>query len=243
MKTITVMSRKGGSGKTTTVISLAAGLRRSGARVLLIDLDSQANLSYLIQGDAEGTAMDLLTGSGTAAELIHNDLISAGMDLAAADRVLTGSGIQHRLSAALNPVRDLYDYCIIDTPAALGVLTTNALTASDYVVITVQADPLSIKGIDQVTNIINAVRNKDLQILGSLTTRYNGRTVLARQMLEVIQEKAEQIGCAVYQPIRECTALRECAAMGMDIFQYAPRSNGAADYSIFIEEIRKGIEQ
>ena len=245
MKTIAIINRKGGVGKTATAQALGAGLIRRGARVLFVDLDSQTNLSYGMSAKREGRgAMKVLIGSCPIADAIQHtpmgDLIAGEESLAAADTIIDGTGKEYRLKESLEDLSGIYDYVIIDTPAALGTLTVNALTAADGVVIPVQADEYSLQGIGQLHNAITAVRkycNRDLKINGILITRYNARSILSRDMQSNLQDIAAQLGTKVYDtPIRECISVKEAQACRQDIFSYAPRSNAAKDYEAFLDE-------
>ena len=243
MKTIAIVNRKGGVGKTATAQALGAGLLRKGYSVLYIDLDSQTNLTYGLGADAAGlSSMDVLTGEATAQEAIQHtpqgDVIAGAEALAGADAAIDGTGKEYRLKEALDGLQ--YDYCIVDTPAQLGTLTVNALTAADSVVIPVQAEVYSLQGIGQLSKAIEAVKkycNHDLYIRGILITRYNGRAIISRDMQSNLEEAAQQLKTRLYStPIRECVSIKEAQAQQQDIYSYAPRSNAAKDYAAFIEE-------
>ena len=243
MEVIAIVNRKGGVGKTATAQALGAGLLRKGCSVLYIDLDSQTNLTYGLGADAAGlSSMDVLTGEVTAQEAIQHtpqgDVIAGAEALAGADAAIDGTGKEYRLKEALDGLQ--YDYCIVDTPAQLGTLTVNALTAADSVVIPVQAEVYSLQGIGQLSKAIEAVKkycNHDLYIRGILITRYNGRAIISRDMQSNLEEAAQQLKTRLYStPIRECVSIKEAQAQQQDIYSYAPRSNAAKDYAAFIEE-------
>lgn len=241
MEVIAIISRKGGVGKSVTAQALGAGLIRKGARVLYVDLDSQYNLTFAV-GAAPGGGMTALKKQIPVRAAIQHtkqgDILAGSEEMAAADTILNTKGSDRRLKGLLAGLP--YDYCIIDTPAQLGILTVNALTAADGAIVPVQADVLSLRGLAHVHQIITTVQEKsnpDLRLLGILITRYNGRSVLARDMKENIEAAAEQMGTVVFEAaIRECVAIREAQAMRKDIFTYAPRSNAAKDYGAFVEE-------
>lgn len=249
MRTYCIVSRKGGVGKTESCRALGAGLRRKGKRVLLIDLDSQANLSYTmgIVSDIPG-ACEMLYGELTAKEAIQHtkqgDIIPGSSFLSGADLHLNGKGKEYILKKALEPVKRLYDYCVIDTSAQLSTLAINALTASDCAILPVQADIYSMKGAGLVYDAINTVKqytNKSLKIEGILITRYDSRTIISRDMRENIEHQAKAMHTKVFStPIRSSVSIQEAAAKQTDIFTYAPRSNGAKDYEAFVEEVLKG---
>lgn len=245
--TVAIANRKGGVGKTATAHALGAGLIRKGYRVLFIDLDSQCNLTDALGVDVkevEASSLDVLEGSSEALETIISteggDLLPASPSLATADKVIDGVGKEYRLRDALKPLARRYDYIIIDTPPALGVLTINALTASNKVIIPAQADLYSLTGIEQLYGTIGAVQhftNKKLSIDGILLTRYVGRSIISKDMRSNLEEVAQIIETKVYKTaIRECIAIREAQATHTDVFSYSRKSNASKDYEAFIEE-------
>ncbi len=246
METIALCSRKGGTGKTATAHALGAGLKNKGRTVLYIDLDSQCNLSYGLGAQSGGiSSAEVLTGDATAKEAIQHtpqgDIIAGSEALAGADTNITATGKEYRLREALEGIKANYDFCIVDTPAALGTLTVNALTAADSLIIPVQADIFSLQGVGQLNDTIKAVKkycNQSLNIKGILITRYNARAVLSRDMQASLEETAKQLNTWLYSvPIRECIAVKEAQALQQDLFSYAPRSNAAKDYEAFINEL------
>ena len=250
-KTVAIANRKGGVGKTATAHALGAGLKRKGYRVLFIDLDSQCNLTDALgveSGSVEASSLDVLEGSSEASEAIlqteGGDLLPATPQLATADKVIDGVGKEYRLRDALQPIARRYDYIIIDTPPALGVLTINALTASNKVVIPAQADLYSLTGIEQLYGTIEAVKhftNKKLKTDGILITRYAGRSIISKDMKGNLEEVAQIIDTKVYStPIRECIAIREAQATHTDIYSSSKKSNASKDYEAFIEEFLGG---
>jgi len=243
MEVVAIVNRKGGVGKTATAQALGAGLKLKGYTVLYVDLDSQTNLSYALGADPGGlNSMDVLTGEATAQEAIQHtqqgDVIAGSEALAGADAAIDGTGKEYRLREALEGLQ--YDFCIVDTPAALGTLTVNALTAAHSVIIPAQAEVYSLQGIGQLHRTIEAVKkycNHDLYIRGILITRYNGRAIISRDMLSNLEEAARQLQTRLYDtPIRECVSIKEAQAQQQDIYSYAPRSNAAKDYLQFIDE-------
>lgn len=246
-KIISIANQKGGVGKSTTAGALSAGLRGKGFRVLTIDLDPQNNVSFATGANSDAlSAYDLLTGRATAAQAIQHtgqgDIIPAGRSLARADVELsTMTGREYRLKEALEPIRKTYDFVIIDTPPALGLLTINAMTASDNVIIAAQADIFSLQGIGQLSETIDAVKkycNHGLKLMGILLTRHSGRAILSRDMTEMIEATAAQLGTFVYESvIRENISVKEAQASRTDIFSYAPKSNASKDYAAFVDEL------
>lgn len=244
MEIITVCSRKGGAGKTATAQALGAGLVKEGYSVLYIDLDSQQNLSYALGADMEArNIMSVLLGKCKATDAIQTteqgaDIIPASEILSSADMALNDTGKEYKLKEALEGLK--YDYCIIDTPAALGTLTINALTASKSCVIPIQAEAFSLQGLQLVYGTISNVKkycNPRLKIKGILITRYSGRAILSRDMRENIEDEARRMKTKVFDTaIRENIAIKEAQALQTDIFSYAPKSNGAQDYQQFVQE-------
>ena len=245
MQVISIVNRRGGVGKTATAHALGAGLAHRGHRVLFVDLDSQSNLSFdLGVIDAPAGSLEMLTGETSAGELIRQagdnmDVIPATPELSLADTKLTRTGREYKLREALEPIRRNYDFIIIDTPPALGILTVNALTASDSCIIPAQAEIHSLQGINLLQEAIQAVQdytNPKLKVTGILLTRYNGRAILSKDMRANLEGIAQQIGTRLFDtPIRECIAIKEAQAMQTDIFKYSPRSNAVADYTPLLD--------
>lgn len=242
---ISIVNRKGGVGKTATCQALGAGLALRGHKVLFVDLDSQCNLTYALGAKiAPPSAMEVLTGTATAEDAIQHapggDIIAGSPTLAGADISIKDTGKEYRLKEALEPISEAYDYVVVDTPAALGTLTVNALTAADSVIIPVQAEIYSLQGIGQLSQAIESVRkycNQDLKIEGILITRYNSRSIISRDMQSNLEEAADQLKTRLHStPIRECVSIKEAQAQQQDIFSYAPKSNAAKDYSSLLDE-------
>ena len=247
MEVISIINRKGGVGKTATAHALGAGLMQKGFKVLFIDLDSQTNLSKGLGASLNhGSSLDVLTAEKKAEDAIQHlqagDIIAGTEALAGVDQLTGASMKENRLKDAIKGLK--YDFIIIDTPAQLGSLTINALTASDSVLIPVQADIDSLDGIGQLSRVIDTVKercNKTLYIRGILLTRYYARAVLSQDMQSNLKDIAKQLHTKLYAtPIRECIAVKEAKACKQDIFTYAPKSNAALDYLAFIEEFLKG---
>lgn len=246
MKVYSIINQKGGVGKSTTALAIGAGLSLKGFSVLYVDLDAQGNLSYTIGATTRGyNAMGVLQRPETVAEEIQHteqgDIIASSPYLAGADTTITETGKEYRLREALDRISGKYDYCIIDTPPALGILTINALTACSGAIIPAQADIYSLQGIGQLNSTIETVKrycNKDLSIMGIVLTRYNSRSIISREVAEMLDQTAEQIQTKLYKAkIRECTAIKEAQATKQNIFLYAPKSNATADYKALVDEI------
>lgn len=254
MITIATSLEKGGSAKTTTAQAIGAGLANRGEKVLFVDLDAQSNLTQsLLNGKPpEVAAIDVLTEEADITDAIvevsdNIDLLPASRKASKIDKLIGDElGREKRLVEALEDVEDDYDYCIIDTPPALGLLTINALTAADWVVIPAQTDIYALDGIYSLVKTINTVReysNPNLRVAGILLTRYNGRTNLSKLAGQRAADIAEEVGTKVFETkIREGIAVREAQAVGEDIFSYAPRSNPAKDYSNFIDELMETVK-
>ena len=249
MQTIAIICQKGGVGKTTTAGAVGAGLMRKGYRVLFIDLDAQGNLSYTMRANTQGyNAAGILQRPETTKEEIQRtdqgDIIASSIELAGADTTITATGKEYRLREALQTIAGDYDFCIIDTPPALGILTINALTACDGAIIPAQADIYSLQGIAQLYSTLEAVKrycNPSLQVMGILLTRYNPRLIIRREVAETLKETAGELHTRLYNTtIRECTAISEAAAKRQNIYDYAPKSNATADYSRLVDEITEG---
>lgn len=244
METISVTNQKGGTGKSTTALALGAALQKKGHKVLFIDLDAQGNLTYALGATGLNTlnAMELLEGRAQAGK-IQGNIIASTPELAAAEKVLNKTGKEYKLKEALQSIKPLYDYIIIDTPPSMGILTINALTASDSVIIPAQADIFSLQGITQIKETIDAVReycNKALKVKGIVLTRFNGRAIISKDLADVLKAEADKLGTKLFNTkIRECTALKEAQASQQDIFTYAPASNGASDYMQLTKEVLK----
>ena len=248
MQVIAVINQKGGVGKSTTSLSIGAGFTLKGYKVLYIDLDAQGNLSYTLKASNNGcNAMKVLQNPETIRKEIkttlQGDVIASSPSLSGADSLLIETGKEYRLKESLEFISDLYDYVIIDTPPSLGILTINALTASDGVLVPSCADIYSLQGIMQLKGTIETVRkycNNSLKILGIILTRYNSRTIISREVTEMLEQMARQLNTKLYRiKIRECTAIKESQVMRKSIFEYAPKSNASSDYKALVEEIIK----
>lgn len=252
MRTITLSNQKGGVAKTTTTGALASGLAKKGYRVIAVDLDPQCNLSLGAGADVLNmtrTLYDVFKGIATMIDLIQGtplgfDLITGGLSLAGADMDFTQTGREYMLKEALESLGKAYDFCIIDTPPTLGILTVNALTASDGVIIPLTADLYAIQGLSQLNLLIDRVRrysNRALKIYGLLITKHDERTNVSRALLDQINEVAERLDTKVFsRPIRNSVAVRESQVLKSDLFTEAPKANATLDYQAFIDELLKG---
>ena len=247
MRIISVANQKGGTAKTSTAHALATGAAYKGKRSLAIDFDPQGNLSFIMGADASRAgAYELMKQQAKAAQIVQytsqGDIIPASLNLAAADIEFSGKpGRDFFLQAALEPLQGAYDVAVIDTPPTLGTLLVNALTASDEVIIPMNADILSLQGLYQLAETIDQVKsfcNKGLKVTGILLTRYSGRTVLARDIKETIEAKCAELGIPLLNTvIRDGVAVREAQTTQESLFAYAPNSNPAKDYLQLFDEI------
>jgi chromosome partitioning protein len=255
---IGVVNQKGGVGKTTTSTNLGASLAACGKKVLMVDMDAQANLTthlgYGSKEDLEGgdqeespvefSTYDLLKGSKKAHEvIIHRsenlDLIPSNLLLSAADLELGGMvGRELLLKRALAPIKNQYDYILIDCPPALGLLSLNALAAVDQVIIPVQSEYLALHGVRQLLDTIDQVKNiynPSLIVGGVLICLHDTRKRLARAVSDTIRA---YFGDLVFDSVvRTNVALAEAPSCGQTIFEYAPKSTGAEDYEALAKEI------
>jgi len=245
MKTISFCNQKGGVAKTTSALNVASGLQNKGYKVLLVDIDPQSSLTYslgILADDLPATIYDLLKGEKTAGELIQDinglHIIPSSLELAGAELTIAGQpGREYLLKDGLKDVVK-YDFVIIDTPPSLGLLTLNALTASDCIYVPVQSDFLSIKGLKLLTDTVGMIKkriNPGLHIAGVIVTRYDSRKRLNRDAVELLQRT---FGDVLFKTIiRENVTLGEAPAAGQSVFDYDSRSNGAEDYGNLVKEI------
>ncbi len=243
--TITISNHKGGVGKTTSALNIGAGLSSLGKKVLLVDLDPQANLSQsLAVTEPERTVYGAIRGEYPLQPLPIKkglDLIPSTLDLSGAEIELSSeTGREYILRELLEPLQNNYDYILIDCPPSLGLLTVNALTASKEVFIPLQAQYLALQGLSKLVEVIEKIQkrlNKDLRIGGVFITQYDSRKVLNRNVVETIETHFKE---KVFKTkIRDNIALAEAPTAGLDIFRYQPKSYGAEDYLALCKEIIK----
>lgn len=245
---LAIINQKGGVGKSTTAQAIGSGLFLKGYKVLFIDLDAQGNITYSLGAKkSHNTILQVLTNDAKAVDCIQHteqgDIIQSSPILSGADTIIIKTGKEYRLKEALEPIKSNYDFIIIDTPPALSILTVNALTACNGVIIPAQADIFSLQGIGQLYDTIKTVKqycNPELSIKGILLTRYNSRTILSREVAEQIKLTAKELHTKLYRTkIRECTALKEAQASKQSIYTYAGKSNASLDYQELLKEILK----
>lgn len=249
-KVIALCNQKGGVGKTTTATTMAAVLQQKGYKVLLIDSDPQGNATdtYCATIDKTATLYDLLFENEPANECVQKTelglIIASDPLLAEAGKHLDGVSGAYRLRERLSPIRDDFDFIIIDTPPTLGELLTNAMTAADVVIIPVTADRYGVQGLTQLQETIASIQkytNPKIKVDGLLMVKYTWRIRLSRELHKSLKEVAEAFGTKVYQStIRESTKTREAQTVRQSLLEYAPKSTTAVDYIAFVEEFLKG---
>ena len=241
-----VANQKGGVAKTTTVLSIAAALAERGQAVLVVDLDAQADLTFSLGYDPDSldpTVHDVLVGRAPLQKTVlqHDemDVAPANIDLAGAEVVLlTRTGREYVLRAELETLRDSYDTILIDCPPSLGVLTLNALTAADRVVIPVQCETLSHRGVSQLLETIVDIQrltNRELQIAGFVATMFDGRTRHAREVLADVHARYDLQLVGV--PVRKSVRFAEAPHDGRSILAGSSRPPGADAYRIIAAEL------
>ena len=240
---ISLLNHKGGVGKTTSTINIGAALVELGKKVLLLDLDPQANLTVSLGIPRQKiTIYENMRGEAEISpyKVKENlDVVTSTLDLSGAEmELINEAGREFILRELFQPISHDYDYIIIDCPPSLGLLTLNALTASNYVLIPMQTEFLALQGLAKIKQIVDKVRfrlNKKLQIGGVIATMYDSRKVLNRDILGTIQK---YFGDKVFQTlVRDNVALAEAPARQQDIFAYNIKSNGAEDYLSLAKEI------
>jgi len=243
--TITVLSQKGGTGKTTTVRTLADAFRRAGLSVLCVDLDPQGNLSdyFDVPPDASPTVADVLGGQARAVDAVHDGILPANLGLAETELVLSGKmGRELTLKRGLREIRRSYDLVIVDCPPALGLLTVNALVAADHAMISSEAEYFSLQGVEQALEVVDLAKDSlhpDLNWLGVVLNIADMRLVHARDALRSLRE---QFGDKVFDTvIRRSVRYAESSERGVSILDYAP--DLGADYLALGAEVLERLSE
>jgi chromosome partitioning protein len=249
-RVISFANQKGGVAKTTTTINLAAAFKERGLKVLAVDLDPQGNLT-MSQGfdpDAIDRSMfDVLVHKLPLAEVIEHaevDIAVSSIDLAGAELALSSMiGRERALEKALLPVKQGYDYILVDTPPSLGILTVNALVASDSVIVPVQCEYLSLRGLVQLQNTLAMIRehlNPHVAIQGILPTMYDTRTLHSREAIEILEEN---FGSLVFSTrIRKTVRYAEAPVKGSSVLAYDPTGPAAEAYRELAKEVLDGAK-
>jgi chromosome partitioning protein len=245
---IAFANQKGGVAKTTTTLNLAVAFKEQDFNVLAVDLDPQGNLT-MSQGmdpdSVERSMFDVLVHSMPIEEIIQRaeiDVAVSSIDLAGAELALSSMiGRERALQKALLPVRSRYDFILIDTPPSLGLLTINALTASDDVIVPVQCEYLSLRGLVQLENTLSMIRenlNPSVELRGILPTMYDSRTVHSREAVEMLKEN---FGDLVFETrIRKTIRYAEAPVQGSSVLKYDPSGSAANAYRELAKEVLNG---
>ena len=247
---IAFANQKGGVAKTTSTLNLAVALAEEGKRVLTVDLDPQGNLTMsqgLNPDTIERSMYDVLVHRLPLEQVIHEgeiDLAVSSIDLAGAELALSSMiGRERALERALLPMKGGYDYVLIDTPPSLGLLTINALVASDGVIVPVQCEYLSLRGLVQLENTLSMIRenlNPHVAIQGILPTMFDGRTLHAREAVEILQEN---FGDLVFKTrIRKTVRYAEAPVKGLSVLKYEPQGSAAQAYRELAKEVMNGSQ-
>jgi chromosome partitioning protein len=254
VKLLAVANQKGGVAKTTTVQSLGVALAQQGHRVLLVDLDPQACLTYSLGFDPDeldASLHDVLVRRAKLADVRRDipgieglSVIPATIDLAGAEvHLLSRTGREHVLARALQPVVGEHDVILIDCPPSLGVLTINGLTAAEAVLVPLQCEALSHRGVGQLLDTVEDVRqfaNDALQVLGVVATMYDARTTLSRR---VLQEVEARYGLRVFDPpVPKSVRFAEAPALGRSVLEHAPGSPGAVAYQALAGQVFDSLQ-
>jgi chromosome partitioning protein len=244
-RVLVLANQKGGVAKTTTTLNLGVALRERGCRVLALDLDPQSNLSMSQGIDIESlptTMYDVLVTGASLADVIHAreiDVAAAGIELAGAELALSGMiGRERALERAIKPFRDLYDFILIDTPPSLGLLTINAMVAADGVIVPVQCEYLSLRGLAQLRQTLMQVRehlNPRVDIVGIIPTMYDGRTVHGREAVSVLEDNFGDVVFATR--IGKTIKFAEAPVQGQSALRYDSGGQSARWYRRLADEV------
>ena len=247
-RVIALANQKGGVAKTTTTLNLAVAFQQQGFSVLAVDLDPQGNLTMsqgLDPDTVQRSMFDVLVHSMPLEDVIQRaevDLAVSSIDLAGAELALSSMiGRERALQKALLPVRNRYEYILVDTPPSLGLLTINALTAADSVIVPVQCEYLSLRGLVQLENTLSMIRenlNPIVEIGGILPTMYDGRTLHSREAVEMLKEN---FGELVFETrIRKTVRYAEAPVQGSSVLKYDPSGSAAQAYRDLAKEVLNG---
>src|SRR5213595_974755 len=247
-RVISFANQKGGVAKTTTTLNLGVAFAKHGLKVLLVDLDPQGNLTMsqgLNPDTIERSMFDVLVHRLPITEVIHHaevDLAVSSIDLAGAELALSSMiGRERALEKALAPVKERYHYILIDTPPSLGLLTINALVASDGVIVPVQCEYLSLRGLVQLENTLSMIRenlNPEVGIQGILATMFDRRLLHSREAVEILKENFGDL--VLNTKIRKTVRYAEAPVKGMSIFKYDPSGEAASMYRDLAKEVLNG---
>ena len=246
MKSIAFTNQKGGVGKTTSTVNIGAGLCRQGKKVLMVDLDPQANLTYSLRMSSnrlENSIYDVLKGTAKPEEAVVSyngfDILPSSIDLSGAETEFANEPAREMLlKTSLNGFADHYDYVLYDCPPNLGLLTLNAFTAVKEIFIVLQSEYLALHGLSKLMDVIEVVKerlNPEIEITGIICTLFDGRKNLNNEVVDHIKD---YFGDKVFDTlVRDNVALAEAPSHHKTIFEYAPNSYGAKDYAALAHEI------
>jgi chromosome partitioning protein len=247
-RVVALANQKGGVAKTTSTLNLGVALQELGYKVLAVDMDPQGNLTMsqgLNPDELHPSMYNVLVQGVSIEEVIHSrelDIAAASIDLAGADLALASViGRERALSKALFAVQDVYDFVLIDTPPSLGLLTINALTAANDVIVPVQCEYLSLRGLAQLERTLELVRenlNPSVRIAGILPTMFDGRTIHGNEAVELLRSS---FGDLVFRTVvKKTIKFAEAPVQGSSVLKYAPRSEAAESYRELAKEVLNG---
>lgn len=253
-KTVVITNQKGGVGKTSAASGIISGLAEKGYKTLAIDLDPQGNLGFCLGAEIDNspTAYELMKGTVSIDKVIQRnhgiDIIPSNILLSGAELEFTESGREYLIKNGIAPIVDNYDYIVIDTPPALNILTVNAYTATDNLIIPMIPEILSLLGISQLRETIELVKsvyNPKIEVLGILLNKYDNRRLLTKDVEEMAEIIAKELNTKVFNTkIRSTVSVAEAPAHGVSVYKYSPRSNSAKDFRQFVDELisQKGMK-
>lgn len=253
-KTVVITNQKGGVGKTSTASAIISGLAEKGYKTLAVDLDPQGNLGFCLGAEIDNspTVYELMKGTVSIDKIIQRnhgiDIIPSNILLSGSELEFTQAGREYLLKNGIAPVVDNYDFIVIDTPPALNILTVNAYTAADNLIIPMVPEILSLLGISQLRETIELVKsvyNPKIVVLGILLNKYDNRLLLTKDVEEMAEIIAKELNTKVFDTkIRSSVAVAEAPAHGVSVFRYSAKSNSTIDYREFVDELisQKGMK-
>lgn len=253
-KTVAITNQKGGVGKTSTASAMVSGLAEKGYKILAIDLDPQGNLGFCLGAEIDNspTVYELMKGSVSIDQVIQRnegiDIIPSNILLSGAELEFNMLGREYLLKNGIAPVRGNYDYIVIDTPPALNILTVNAYTATDNLIIPMIPEILSLLGISQLRETIDLVKsiyNPKIEVLGILLNKYDKRRLLTKDVEEMAEIIAKELHTKVFNTkIRSSVSVAEAPAHGESVYKYSPKANSTKDYRQLVDELisQKGMK-
>lgn len=252
MITIAFSNQKGGVAKTTSALNVAAYIARSGRRVLAIDLDPQGNFAFSLgvnQGVNPFELVDVFEQTAETYDALRKagkiDLLSIGLRGTAADLTYTAEGREYLLKNVLDEIAENYDYCIIDTAPSLNILTINALTAADYVIIPLTVDAYALQGIMQLSGFIKNIQeytNKNLKIMGVVRTSYDKRLQSTKVLKSVVEMSLATLHCEILADIRQSADIVKAQITRQNIFDFSESSRAAEDYTVLAKRVMRIAE-